>query len=86
MRAQTIEEGTILWEPSQDRKSRANITTYLNWLESEKGLSLKDYNSLWEWSVTEIESFWQSLWEFFNIKASKPYTRVLSGRKMPGAA
>lgn len=85
MRAQTIEEGTILWEPSQDRKSRANITKYLNWLESEKGLSFKDYNSLWEWSVTEIETFWQSLWEFFNIKASKPYTRILPERKMPGS-
>ncbi|UCD82782.1 MAG: acetoacetate--CoA ligase [Desulfobacterales bacterium] len=85
MSAQTIEEGTILWEPSQDRKSRANITTYLNWLESEKGLSFKDYNSLWEWSVTEIETFWQSLWDFFNIKASKPYTSILSDRKMPRA-
>ena len=85
MSAQKIVEGTILWEPSQDRQRRANITAYLNWLASEKGLSFKDYNSLWEWSVTEIEAFWQSLWEFFSIKAANPYTQVLSGRKMPGA-
>ena len=85
MQSQTVKEGTILWEPTEDYKNRANITKYLTWLESEKGLSFKDYNSLWEWSVTEIENFWQSLWQFFDIKASKPYTRILSERKMPGA-
>ena len=86
MTTQPIEEGTILWEPPEDRKIRANISHYLGWLESEKSLSFKDYNSLWEWSVTEIEVFWQSLWEFFQIKASQPYTCILSERKMPGAA
>ena len=65
---QTIKEGTILWEPTEEFKNQANITKYLRWLESEKGLSFQDYNSLWQWSVTEIEDFWQSLWEFFNIK------------------
>jgi acetoacetyl-CoA synthetase len=85
MQTQTIKEGTILWEPSEDFKNQANITKYLKWLESEKGLSFKDYNSLWEWSVTEIENFWQSIWEFFDIQASKPYTGILSGRNMPGA-
>jgi len=82
---QTIKEGTILWEPTEDFKNRANITKYLKWLELEKGLSFKDYASLWKWSVTEIENFWQSIWEFFDIKASKSYTRILSGRNMPGA-
>jgi len=86
MATQPIEIGTILWEPPEDRKTRANITQYIEWLESEKALSFKDYNSLWEWSVTEIEAFWQSLWEFFHIKASRPYTCILSERKMPGAA
>ena len=85
MSGQTIAEGTILWEPTQEFKSRATITKYLKWLDSEKGLSFKDYNSLWEWSVTEIENFWQSLWHFFDIKSSKPYTSILSERKMPGA-
>ena len=81
----TIEEGTILWEPTEESISRATITGYMKWLESERGLSFKNYDSLWQWSVTEIEAFWQTLWHFFDIKASKPYTRILSERKMPGA-
>jgi acetoacetyl-CoA synthetase len=85
MNAQSIAEGTILWQPGEAVKSRATITKYMQWLESERGLCFTDYPSLWQWSVTEIEDFWQSLWQFFDIKASKPYTRILSDRRMPGA-
>jgi acetoacetyl-CoA synthetase len=34
--------------------------------------------------VTEIEEFWTSVWEFFEVKASKPYEKVLNSRKMSG--
>ncbi len=85
MGAQPVGEGTVLWKPTDDFKSRANITRYLKWLAAEKGLCFEDYSSLWEWSVKEIERFWQSLWEFFEIKASRTYSKILSERKMPGA-
>jgi acetoacetyl-CoA synthetase len=80
-----IEEGTLLWKPSQDRISHANIVTYMNWLEEEKGLSFKDYSSLWEWSVNHIETFWESIWGYFDIQTTTPYKKVLSSHKMPGA-
>jgi hypothetical protein len=85
MSMQPITEGTVLWEPSKDFKSRATITKYLKWLESQQGLIFNNYDDLWGWSVREIENFWQSLWQFFDIMTSKPYTHVLSDRKMPGA-
>ncbi|MDQ3921201.1 MAG: acetoacetate--CoA ligase [Actinomycetota bacterium] len=78
-------EGTLLWEPSEELKENANISRYIRWLEDEKGLSFSDYGELWEWSVTELEEFWASIWEFFEVKASRPYERVLSQREMPGA-
>ncbi|MDQ3285035.1 MAG: acetoacetate--CoA ligase, partial [Actinomycetota bacterium] len=28
--------------------------------------------------------FWASIWEYFNVKASKPYSRVLNSHEMPG--
>ncbi len=85
MDTKLIREGTLLWEPSDEFIKQANITKYLNWLKEEKGLIFDDYSHLWQWSVTEIEDFWQTLWDFFQIKASKPYSEVLSQRKMPGA-
>ena len=78
------QEGTVLWEPPEDFKAQTNIARYISWLENKRGLIFKDYSSLWEWSVTDLEDFWASIWEFFDVKASNPYTRVLSERKMPG--
>ena len=78
-------EGTLLWEPSPEFRENTTITRYMGWLEREKNLSFGDYTELWEWSVTDIDGFWSSLWEFFDIQSSKPYEAVLARRQMPGA-
>lgn len=79
-----ITEGTLLWEPSEKLKRDANITRYMTWLAQEKGLKFADYPALWKWSVAHIDEFWGSLWDFFHIVASKPYTKVVEG-SMPEA-
>ncbi|HJT56569.1 MAG TPA: acetoacetate--CoA ligase, partial [Ktedonobacteraceae bacterium] len=83
--ATPITEGTLLWESSEETKQQANITHYMQWLAQEKGLHVDDQEKLWEWSVTNLEDFWASIWEFFHIQASRPYNTVLTERKMPGA-
>ena len=75
-----------LWEPSEDVKQQANVTHYMQWLANEKGLHFQTREELWQWSVTQLEDFWSSLWTYFQIKASKPYTTVLSTHKMPRAS
>ncbi len=75
----------ILWRPSPERIERAAITDYARWLERTRGLDLPDYESLWEWSVADLEGFWASIWERFDVIASAPYERVLGSREMPGA-
>ncbi|MEO7020943.1 MAG: acetoacetate--CoA ligase [Ktedonobacteraceae bacterium] len=79
----TINEGTLLWEPSQEIKEQANLTRYMRWLEQEKSLHFTENEALWTWSVEHLEDFWASLWEYFEIKASKPYTAVLTNATMP---
>ncbi len=61
------------------------MTRYMRWLAAERGRSFDDYASLWEWSVTELEEFWESIWDFFEVRASTPYSQVLAERVMPGA-
>ncbi len=80
-----IEEGTLLWEPSQTWKENANITAFMNWLNVKKGLDFHDYQALWQWSVDEVEDFWQSIWDYFEIKSSQPYRCVLENSDMPGS-
>ena len=80
-----IQEGTLLWQPSEAMQQQANVTAYMKWLASSRGLHFQGPGELWEWSVTRIEDFWASIWEYFHIQTSKPYSTVLVERKMPGA-
>ena len=61
------------------------ITLYLDWLCRERGLTFADYAALWNWSVTDLEAFWRSIWDYFDIESPTPVARVLSTRAMPGA-
>ena len=86
MEARTVREpGEKLWEPSPEGVERAALTAYARWLERERGLDLRGYAELWRWSVSEIEAFWASIWEYFEVRASAPYSSVLAERTMPGA-
>lgn len=80
-----VAEGTLLWQPSAETIAQANLTRYMAWLKANKRLDFEDYQALWRWSVTEIDAFWGSLWAYFDIIASEPYSAVLSERRMPGA-
>ena len=75
----------IVWTPSAERIASATITRYREWLNETRGLRLQGYHDLWQWSVDELEAFWGSIWEFFEVEASAPYDRVLGRREMPGA-
>jgi acetoacetyl-CoA synthetase len=80
------ETGTLLWEPSPAAIERSTMTRYMRWLETERGLRFDgDYQALWRWSTAELEGFWDSIFEFFELRASAPYERVLAERRMPGA-
>ena len=83
--ANAKQRGELLWEPSPESVERATMTRYMRWLEAERGRSFGDYQALWEWSVVELEEFWASIWDFFEVEASAPYTAVLQERVMPGA-
>jgi acetoacetyl-CoA synthetase len=75
----------IVWTPSPKRVASATMTRYREWLNATRGLELDGYHELWQWSVEELDAFWGSLWEFFEVEASEPYERVLGSRQMPGA-
>src|SRR5581483_5881092 len=68
-----------------ERIEGAHITRYTRWLQQTKGLELPDYESLWRWSVENLEEFWSSIVEFLDVRFSTPPERVLGDRTMPGA-
>jgi acetoacetyl-CoA synthetase len=74
-----------LWEPSAERIAGANLTAYADWLAREKGVVTSGYDQLWRWSIAELDAFWASIWEYYDVQAATPYTQVLGDRTMPGA-
>jgi acetoacetyl-CoA synthetase len=79
-----VREGDLLWTPGPDRVGRANVTAFIRWLARERGLDFDGYPALWRWSVTDLDGFWQAVWDYCGIEASAPPAAVLGRRAMPG--
>lgn len=75
----------ILWEPTEDFRQQSNLRMYMDWLYEQKQLLFKTYDELWNWSVEHPADFWESVWQYFNVKSHSPYRRVLSDDPMPNA-
>ncbi len=84
--AARIQEGTLLWEPSAEFAAATNLTDYLGWLERERGLPFTDYAAVWRWSVDDLDAFWSSIVDYYEIPLHGDRSRVLGTRAMPGAA
>src|SRR5438270_6021783 len=79
----------ILWAPPADVREHSRIGHYLRWLEEHRGLMFASYHDLWEWSVTDLDAFWTTIWEYFDVgppvvPSSTP-APALPARTMPAA-
>ena len=75
-----------LWQPTPESVAQTTLARYQDWL-AQQGLGPggRDYASLWQWSVDELDTFWRSIWDFFEVQADGEPTPTLGRRKMPGA-
>jgi acetoacetyl-CoA synthetase len=75
-----------LWTPSKERIQQANITRFMDAVNALGNLNLGSYAELYQWSVDNIPEFWEAVWDFSEIKASKRYDQVIADlTKFPGA-
>ncbi len=66
------------------------ILRYAQWLARERGLSfdptsVDGYDAFWRWSVDDLDGFWGSIWDYFQIESPTPHQAVLADPAMPGA-
>jgi acetoacetyl-CoA synthetase len=85
VRGAAVAEGDLLWTPPADRVAASRLTEFTRFAEGRTGRGFPDYAALWRWSTTELEEFWQAIWDFFEVRSSAPHTEVLAEREMPGA-
>ena len=59
---------------------------FMRYINEKYSQNFSEYNPLYQWSIENIPDFWESMWDFAEIKASKLYYQVLDDPgKMPGA-
>lgn len=73
----------VLWSPSQDFRDSSNLSHFAKWLETEKKLKFSSYAELWDWSVNDIELFWQCISEYFNVIFQSNPHEIVSKDFMP---
>ena len=49
------------------------ITLYEHWLEHQRGRRFASYDALWHWSTTDLNRFWQSVWDYFELQSPTPH-------------
>ena len=76
----------LLWKPSEDKIKNSNMYRFMGLINENYNQNFTEYAPLYQWSIENISDFWAAMWEFADIKASKPYDQVIDDvTKMPGA-
>jgi acetoacetyl-CoA synthetase len=75
-----------LWQPSEELIKQANMTRFMKFVNEKYGLTIASYDELYDWSIEEIPDFWESMWEFAQVRASRQYREVVDDlSRFPGA-
>ncbi|HVX38334.1 MAG TPA: acetoacetate--CoA ligase [Gemmatimonadaceae bacterium] len=77
----------VLWTPTAEQIARANLTRFIAQVHAigERTASVTDFDSLYQWSVRDLEPFWTEVWRFCGVISgardrSIACERVLIGR------
>lgn len=73
-----------IWTPPKERIKSSNMFSYLKYAEKISGKKFDEYDKLYQWSVSDIENFWKSIWDISGIIYSSKYDSIASEYKMPG--
>ena len=75
----------VLWRPDLRLLETCNLKRYLQFLEDKHRLRFQNYQDLYNWSITDLENFWRSIAEFFEVRFHSAAERVLLGQESHNA-
>ena len=75
-----------LWRPSAERIARSTMARFMGFASGRAGRELADYDALYAWSIDHAPAFWEALWDFFEVSASRRFDQVVDDLgRLPGA-
>ena len=76
----------ILWQPSERAIEEAQVTEFARQMVRKHRLELNRYPEFHQWTVDNPEIFWNEVWDWCGVIATRKGNTVLvDGDKMPGA-
>lgn len=69
----------MLWQPSEERIRQSPMYSYQQWLADKKGVHTTGFAELHQWSVDNLDDFWESIWEYFDVVGTRGDGPVRTG-------
>lgn len=67
---------TVLWQPSTIQQKNNQLSKFKAFIEEKYHIQFENYQALWQWSVSQAESFWLEIWHFFSVLHHKKPTKI----------
>ncbi len=78
--------GQVIWSPEPDWRTTTRAGHFMDFAADRGVPGLSAWEDLWNWSVTDLDGFWRTVWDYFEVTSSTPLTSALHRRAMPGAS
>ncbi|MFD5722744.1 acetoacetate--CoA ligase [Streptomyces sp. NPDC127036] len=72
-----------IWVPDPSVAANARITQFTDFVAHRTGVTHRDYESLWAWSVDDLPGFWTAVSAFFDIRLGGAWHQILDNAAMP---
>ena len=73
-------EGELRWTPDSARAQATQVARFMRFLADTRGRAFDSYDALWRWSTGDLDGFWSAVWDFYEVRSTAPYERVLASR------
>ena len=63
---------SLLWKIKEKKLNKTNLFLYSNFIKKSFDINIdNDFNKLWKWSIENTTDFWNSVWDFTEVKGKK---------------
>ena len=71
----------ILWKATKKIKLNSNLYQYEKFLFKKYNLKFnQNYSKILKWSILQSDKFWDSIWDFCNIKGKKSNKKIIKSK------
>lgn len=78
----TENQSSVMWSPSPKTANASNLSQFMDWLKSEKGLQFDTYEALHAWSIEPDGAFWNALRQYMDLNTEGEFSAIKSSDKI----